>query len=191
MGPDMDMVLLALLVVPLVCAALGSAYYNRLVTLSRRCDQAFADIDVQLKHRHDLIPGLVETVKGFASHEKHIIETVMAARATAMRATTADARLAAEGELSARLVQMISVTENNPEVRGSQHFTELRRDLSDTENKIAAARRFLNMSVAEYNASLEQFPANVIGSKFGLKSRRFYDLGAERVFFEDAPAVKF
>lgn len=165
--------------------------YNRLIALSQRCDQAYGDVDVQLRHRHDLIPSLVETVKGFASHERGIIDSLMSARAAAMRAATPDQQQEAEAMLSVRLNQAIAQVESYPEVRGSQHFSELRREISDVENKIAAARRFMNMAVSEYNASLAQFPNNVISRKAGLHVRRFFDLGMDRVFVEEVPSFKF
>ncbi len=169
--------------------AIGS--YNRLVTLAQRCDQAGGDVDVQLRHRHDLIPALVETVRGFAKHEQGIVASLMTARAAAMRAASDEERQRAEASLSVQLNSAMALIESYPEVKGSQHFSELRREIADTEHKIAAARRFLNMAVAEYNATLGQFPANVIGRSTGLTSRRFFDLGLDRVFVEEAPVVRF
>lgn len=177
-----------------LCALAGGGAvksYNNLVALAQRCDQAAGDIDVQLRHRHDLIPSLVETVRGFASHERGIIDSLMNARAAAMRAATAEEQQEAEAVVSVKLNQALAAVETYPEVRGSQHFSDLRRELSDVENKIAASRRFLNLAVSEYNASLGQFPNNVIARKAGLRDRRFYDLGLDRVFAEEAPAFKF
>jgi LemA protein len=165
--------------------------YNRLVMLGQRCDRAYADIDVQLRHRHDLIPSLVETVKGFASHERGIIDSLMSARAAAVKAAGPEEQARAEAALSSRLGQVFASVETYPEVKGSQHFAELRREIADVENKIAASRRFLNMAVSEHNATLAQFPAGLIGRTFGLASRRFFDLGLDRVLMEDAPAVRF
>lgn len=190
-GVPMTSLLVFLLAIILALSGLTAFVYNRLITLAKRCDQAFADIDVQMRHRHDLVPNLVESVRGFASHERGIIETIMAARATAMRAGTQAEQLQAESQLTARLGHMIALVESNPQVQASSHFAELRRELADTEHKIAAARRFLNMTVAEYNAALERFPANAIGQTFGLYERRFFDLGLDRVFVEEAPSVKF
>ncbi len=167
--------------------------YNRLVALARRCDQAFADIDVQLKQRHDLIPNLVETVRGYAKHESTTLDAIMKARHAAQNAPTPAAALQAEGALGATLSRLMAVTEAQyPELQASSHFQNLRDELSDTENKISAARRYLNNAVGEYNASLEQAPSNLIGWMFGMKSRAFYDLGPEgRKTMDLAPAVKF
>ncbi len=172
-------------------ALFAAGSYNRLIALGRRCDQAFADIDVQLRHRHDLIPNLVETVKGFAAHEKETLGTIMQARAAAMRAVSPEAQMTAEAALSSGLGQLFSVVEQNPELKGSQHFMDLRREIADTEHKIAAARRFLNLAVTEYNTSIAQFPANTFSARMGLLPRRTFDLGLERVFVEEAPAVRF
>jgi LemA protein len=165
--------------------------HNRLVTLAQRCDQAFADIDVQLRNRHDLIPSLVETVRGFASHERAVIDSLMSARASAIRASTPEQQLQAEALVSVKLGQVLASAEAYPEVNGSQHFMELRREISDVEHKIAAARRFLNMAVSEHNASLAQFPNNLIVGRTGAQPRRYFDLGLDRVFAEEAPVVKF
>jgi LemA protein len=172
-------------------AAVTVLFYNRLVKLARRSDGAFADIDVQLKHRHDLIPNLIETVKGFVTHERGVIDSLVQCRTAAMRAQGPSAQLQAEAALGSRLGQVLALVESYPAVQASSHFIELRRELADCENKIAAARRFFNMAVGEYNAALEQFPLNFIGQASGLHPRRFYDLGVERVFVEEAPAVKF
>ena len=169
----------------------GVMAYNRLIMLGQRCDQAYADIDVQLRHRHDLIPNLVETVKGFASHERGIINSLMSARAAAVRAAGAEEQVRAEAMLSSQLVRVMASVEAYPEVTGSRHFTELRRDIADVEHKIAAARRFLNMAVAEYNATLAQFPAAMVGRSAGLHTRRMFDLGLDRVIMEEPVTVKF
>lgn len=174
-----------------IAAYLCVAAHNRLVMLGQRCDQAYADIDVQLRHRHDLIPNLVETVKGFAKHERGIIDSLMMARAAAVRAAGPQEQARAEAALSSELVRVMATVEAYPEVKGSQHFTELRREITDVEHKIAAARRFLNMAVAEYNASLAQFPAALVGRSSGLHSRRMFDLGLDRVIVEEPVSVKF
>jgi len=162
--------------------------YNRLAALSRRCERALADIDVQVRHRHDLIPSLVEAVRGFAGHEKGVIDSVVSARAEALRAVGSQDKLEAETMLTSSIVKLLSVAESNPSIQAGAHFSELRGDVN---NKIAAARRFFNMAVNEFNASLDQFPANVVGRRFGLSAKRSYDLGLERLFVEEIPAVKF
>src|ERR1700674_415080 len=133
--------------------------YNRLVAMRQRTNQAFADIDVQLKQRHDLIPNLVETVKGYAAHESGVFTKVTEARAAAMRATSVPEKSAAEGALSGALANLLAVAENYPQLKANENFRQLQDELGDLENKIAAARRFLNNAVAEYNTAIEQFPA--------------------------------
>jgi LemA protein len=169
------------------------AVYNRLVALARRCDQAFADIDVQLKQRHDLIPNLVETVKGYAKHESTTLDAIMKARHAAQNAPTPAAALQAEGVLGATLGRLMAVTEAQyPELQASSHFASLRDELADTENKISASRRYLNNAVGEYNSTLEQFPANIIAWMFGMSVKAFYDLGTEgRARMDVAPSVGF
>jgi LemA protein len=169
------------------------ALYNRLVALARRCDQAFADIDVQLKQRHDLIPNLVETVRGYTKFEGPTLEAIMKARHAAQTAPTPAAALQAEGMLGATLSRLMAVTEAQyPELKASEHFQNLSAELADNEHKISSARRFLNNAVAEYNATLEQAPANLVGWMFGMQSRAFYDLGTEaRAKMDVAPAVAF
>lgn len=179
-----------ILAIPAVALSAAILVYNRLALLARRCEQASADIDAQLRHRHDLIPGLVETVRSFAAHERGLVETVARARARALRAMTPREKMAAENDLTASIVQLLSVAEAYPTAQASAHYTDLRADLADVTNKITAARRFLNLAVREYNATLDQFPANVIGPRFGMRERKGYDLGMERVFLEDAPAVR-
>src|SRR5713101_8341122 len=141
--------------------------YNRLVTLSQRVGQAFADIDVQLKQRHDLIPNLVETVKGYAAHESGVFTKVTEARATAMRASSPAEKGAAEGVLSSALGNLLAVAENYPQLKANENFRQLQDELADLENKIAAARRFLNNAVAEYNAAIQQFPAVLFAGTVG------------------------
>lgn len=178
-----------MLAVPLGAAAVviggGVMVYNRLVALDTRCDTAFADIDVQLKHRHNLIPQLVQTVKSFAGQEKSILDGVVAARGKALSARSQDEQLAAEWSLGRAITQFMSVVESYPELQSSQHFNELRREISDVENKISAARRFLNLAVDEYNATLRQFPGNVIARSFGMARRRGFDLGIERMLIDE------
>src|SRR5580692_8383923 len=127
--------------------------FNRMVALRQAWKNAFADIDVQLKQRHDLVPSLVETVKGYAAHESGVFEKVTEARANAMRATTMSEKGAAEGALSGALANLFAVAENYPQLKANENFMQLQSELGDLENKIAAARRFFNNAVAEYNTS--------------------------------------
>jgi LemA protein len=177
-----------------LAAVIAISLYNRLVALKRRCDQAFSDIDVQLKQRHDLVPNLVETVKGYATHERGTLDAVIKARAAAQGAATPDARMAAEGALSGALGRLMLLSEAYPDLKASANFTQLSTELSDIENKIAAARRFFNGAVTEYNTTREQFPANVVASTFGsFDARSTFDLGQEsrKQLEAAAPAVKF
>jgi LemA protein len=164
--------------------------YNRLVALGARCDQAFADVDVQLKQRHDLIPNLVHTVRDFVGHERGTLEALMKARAAAMTAPTPAAQMQAESALTSRLGQLVAVVEANPQLQASAHFVSLREEIADVENKIAAARRYLNMAVTEHNTTLRQFPLNLLAKPLRLSARAFYDLGADRVFLDEAPSAK-
>lgn len=186
---------LILLIAAVVLAVLLIGVYNRLVALRQNCGQAFADIDVQLKQRHDLIPNLVETVKGYAAHEKGTLEAVIAARNSAVSAErTGDpkAMAQAEGMLGAALGRLIALAEAYPDLKANANFQQLQAELSDIENKLAAARRFFNNAVGEYNTSREQFPAVLVAGPFGFGPREFFDVGADnRAALEQAPQVKF
>ena len=185
---------LILLIVVVVLAVLMIGIYNRLVALRQNCNQAFADIDVQLRQRHDLIPNLVETVKGYAAHESGTLEAVTAARTAAVSAEkTGDpkAMAAAEGVLGQALGRLIALSEAYPDLKANQNFLKLQDELSDIENKLAAARRFFNNAVGEYNTGREQFPASAMAGMFGFGPRDFFDLGQERAAVSEAPQVKF
>jgi LemA protein len=174
----------------LVVAAI--AVYNTLIALARRCDQAAADVDVQLKQRFDLIPNLVETVKGYAGHERGALEAVIRARNATAMATTPAAQAQAESMLGGALGRLMAVVEAYPELKASANFTALHEELSDLENKIAAARRFMNNVITEYNVTREQFPANVFATLFGFKGRETAVIAADaRATIEAAPAVRF
>ena len=147
--------------------------YNRLVALRQNRNNAFADIDVQLKQRFDLVPSLVETVKGYASHEKETFEKVTQMRAKVADANNEEERLQAESALTSALINLNAVAENYPELKADQNFQRLMAELSDIENKIAAARRFFNNATSEYNTSIQQFPANLIAGPFGFSSGSF------------------
>ncbi|NCC03934.1 MAG: LemA family protein [Proteobacteria bacterium] len=165
--------------------------YNRLVALRQKTKNALSDIDVQMKQRHDLIPNLVETVKGYASHEKEVFEKVTEARATAMHAQTVNEKDHAESALSGALMNLMAVAENYPQLRANENFMNLQNELSDIENKIAAARRFFNNAVTEYNTAIQQFPAVLLAKIFGFFEADMFTLGDERAAVEKAPAVKF
>jgi LemA protein len=165
--------------------------YNGLVAMRQRVGQAFADIDVQLKQRHDLIPNLVETVKGYAAHERGTLEAVIQARNTAMAAQGPAQQAAAENMLSGALRQLFALSEAYPNLKANANFQQLQDELTDIENKLAAARRFFNNAVQEYNTGIQQFPAALFASIFGFAPREFFDVGEERKTLDQAPQVKF
>ena len=165
--------------------------YNGLVAMRQRVNQSFADIDVQLKQRHDLIPNLVETVKGYAGHERGTLEAVVKARQTAMAAPNVEQKVAAENMLSGALRQLFALSEAYPDLKANQNFMQLQSEISDIENKLAASRRFFNNAVQEYNTGIQQFPAALFASSFGFTPQVFFDLGETRTQLEQAPQVKF
>lgn len=168
--------------------AWGAAVYNGLVARRQRTNQAFADIDVQLKQRHDLVPGLVQVVKGYAAHEKEVLEAVIRARSAAMAAPQGSAgQASAESSLGKALGRLIAVSEAYPDLKANDGFRHLQGELSDIENKLASARRFLNNAVGDYNAAIESFPAVLIARRFGFAPRAFFDLGDSDRKALDAP----
>jgi LemA protein len=181
-------IVLGVLVI-LVLFAMGA--YNRLVALGQRVGQAFADIDVQLKQRHDLVPNLVETVKGYAAHERGTLDEVVKARNAAMSAQGTGQVAAAENQLSGALGKLIALSEAYPDLKANANFIRLQDELTDIENKLAAARRFFNNTVSEFNAAIQQFPAVLIAGAMGFAPRTFFDLGEDRAAAETAPQVKF
>ena len=162
--------------------------YNSLVALKNRAKEAWSDIDVQLKRRYDLIPNLVETVKGYAAHERELFEKVTQARTQAMVAQGLKEKGEAENMLSSTLKSLFAVAENYPDLKASTNFLELQRELTDTEDKIQAARRFYNTNVRDLNIKIETFPANLIAGLFGFKPMEFF--GAEEGAREPV-SVKF
>jgi LemA protein len=185
----MEWVILAIIVVAVIY---GIATYNGLVGLRQRVNQAFADIDVQLKQRHDLIPNLVETVKGYAAHEKTTLDAVVEARNKALVAQGPAQQAAAEQQLSGALGRLIALSEAYPDLKASANFQQLQSELSDVENKLAAARRFFNNAVSEYNAAIQALPAVLFAGPLGFQPREFFDVGAEaRQTLDVAPSVKF
>lgn len=165
--------------------------YNGLVAMRQRVNQSFADVDVQLKQRHDLIPNLVETVKGYATHERGTLEAVVAARNRAISAHGPEQQVASENQLTGALRQLFALSEAYPDLKANQNFQQLQTELSDIENKLAAARRFFNNAVSEYNTGIQQFPAALFAASFGFHPQTFFDVGEERKTLEQAPAVKF
>ncbi|MFO1242531.1 MAG: LemA family protein [Rickettsiales bacterium] len=165
--------------------------YNRIVALKQSRANAFADVDVQLKQRYDLIPNLVEAVKGYMSHESGVFQKVTDARAAAMSASTINGKIQAEAVLDRALMDLRAVAENYPDLKASSNVSQLQSELADVENKIAAARRFFNNATNEYNTAIQQFPAILIARMFGFQQETFFDLGAERITFDKAPEVKF
>jgi LemA protein len=166
--------------------------YNKLVRLRNRRENAFADIDVQLRQRHDLIPQLVETVKGYATHERELLLKVTEARTAAMGATTIDGKIVAEQQLSTALAGLKVQVEAYPDLKANQNFLQLQEELSDIENKLAAARRFFNGATTEYNNAVESFPGNLIARNFGFKREIMFDLGTDtRKQMEEPPKIQF
>jgi LemA protein len=165
------------IIIALVLIALWIIFtYNRLVTLRNRAREAWSDIDVQLKRRYNLIPNLVETVKGYAAHERGVFEKVTEARTRAMGAQTVKEKADAENFLSQTLKSLFAVAENYPDLKASQNFLELQRELRDTEDKIQAARRFYNTNVRDLNIKIESFPANIVATLFGFSKMDFFEI---------------
>ncbi|MBP9710805.1 MAG: LemA family protein [Candidatus Pacebacteria bacterium] len=165
--------------------------YNRFITLVQRAKEAWADIDVQLKRRYDLIPNLVETVRGYMSHEAGTLEKVTKARTQAMDAGGVKEKGEAENMLSDALKSLFAVSEAYPDLKANTNFLELQRELSDTENKIQAARRFYNGVVRDLNTAIQSFPGNIIAGMFRFTEREFFELGADEQAARQPVAVKF
>ena len=183
-------IVIAVIAAPLL---FGIMIYNRLVALRQTRMNAFSDVDVQLKQRYDLVPQLVETVKGYAAHEKTTFENVTEARAAVGRNSGAgEGRMKAEGMLGGALMGLFAVAENYPQLKADQNFQRLMAELSDIENKIAAARRFFNSATNELNTSVQQFPNNVVAGMFGFKTEPFFEVDpAMKEAMDKAPEVKF
>jgi LemA protein len=171
----MDISLIIVLVVVGVIVLFVWGVYNSLVTAKIRIKEAFSQIDVQLKRRTDLIPNLIETVKGYAKHEKGVLEQVTEARTNLMGAKTTQQKAEANNMLSDTLKSLFAVSENYPDLKASQNFLSLQEELADTENKIAYSRQFYNSNVMDYNTKLQVFPSNVVGNMFGFKEVEFFE----------------
>lgn len=165
--------------------------YNGLVSKRQRCNQAFADIDVQLKQRRDLIPNVVEAVKGYASHERETLDAVIEARNSATAAGTPDEKAQAESALSGALGRLFALAEAYPDLKANTNFLQLQDELSETEDKLAAARRFYNSAVQDYNTATEQFPGSIVAGMFGFVRRTFFDIGDSREELSKAPKIDF
>ncbi len=166
--------------------------YNGLVMKRQRVNQAFADVDVQLKQRQNLIPNLVETVKGYAAHEQATFQQVIAARNAAQAASSAGEMAKAEGALTQALGKLFALAEAYPDLKANTTFLQLQQQLSSIEDKLAAARRFYNSAVQDYNTAREQFPGSIIAGSFNFEGREFFDVGADsRATMDEPPQVKF
>lgn len=182
---------IVLIVVAVVLTLWSISLYNSLVKLRNNRENAFADIDVQLKQRHDLIPQLVETVKGYASHEKETLERIINARNGAISAKTIDDKIVAENALTSALSGLKITLEAYPDLKANQNFLQLQEEISDLENKLAAVRRYFNSATKELNNAVEVFPANLIAKMFGFKKEVMFDLGEQRATLKEAPKFKF
>ena len=179
-------IVLGILVVLLLAVV---AVYNGLVTRRVQCREAWSQIDVQLKRRHDLIPNLVETVKGYAAHERGTLEAVTAARGAAVSATGIKERAEAENMLTGALRQLLAVAEAYPNLKANENFTQLQEELASTENRISFARQHYNDTAADYNTTVQKFPSNIVAGMFGFKEQEFFQL--EDKAEKEAPQVKF
>lgn len=167
------------------------AVYNGLITLKTRTEEAWSDIDVQLKRRYDLIPNLVNTVKSYAKHEKEVFEKVTEARSAAMSAKGVKEQGAAEGELAKTLKSIFAIAENYPDLKASQNFLALQEELTDTENKIEAARRFYNANVRDFNIKIRVFPSNIIANNFKFEAKDLFEVqGSQKEAIKEPPRVE-
>jgi len=185
------MILLVILGIIILLAVWGVSLYNRLIRLRNSREQAFADVDVQLKQRHDMIPQLVEAVKGYMQHERAVLTEITEARANAMQAKTINEKITAEQRLSTALDGLRVAVEAYPDLKASQNFLDLQNEIADIENKIAAARRFFNSATKELNTAVEVFPSNLIATLFNFKREMMFDLGEARTTVEEPPKIQF
>ena len=182
-------IFLAFLAIPLIWAALK---YNLFIRLRNNRENAFADIDVQLKQRHDLIAQLVATVKGYASHEKETLDRIVSARSGAINAKTIDEKIVAEKTLTSALSGLKIIVEAYPNLKANTNFMHLQEEIADTENKLAAVRRYFNSATKELNTAIEMFPANIIAKMFGFQKQMMFDLStSERQDLQQPPEISF
>ncbi|MDR2885865.1 MAG: LemA family protein [Rikenellaceae bacterium] len=177
--------------IALLLILIVAGMYNGLVKMRNNRENAFADIDVQLKQRHDLIPQLVASVKGYAAHEKETLDRVISARNGAMAARTIDDKIVAENALSGALNGLKVTLEAYPDLKANQNFLQLQEEISDIENKLASVRRYFNSATKEYNNKVQTFPSNLIAGMFGFKREIMFDLGDTRTTLEQAPKIEF
>ena len=183
---------LIVIIVAIVVVLFLISMYNNLVKLRNNRENAFANIDVQLKQRYDLIPQLVSTVKGYATHERELLERVTAARTAAMSATGINDKIQAENALSSALAGLKISVEAYPDLKANQNFLQLQAELSDIENKLAATRRFFNSATKELNNAVQTFPANLIAGMFGFHKEPMFEIPSEeRAAYDKAPEIKF
>ena len=185
------MTAIIVIVVVVILAAWLVSMYNSLVKMRNNRENAFADIDVQLKQRHDLVPQLVETVKGYAAHEKDTLERVINARNGAIGAKTIDEKIVAENALSSALSGLKITLEAYPDLKANQNFLQLQEEIADLENKLSSVRRYFNSATKEYNNAVETFPSNILAGMFGFRKEVMFDLGEQRAALEKAPKIKF
>lgn len=185
------MVSIVLIVVVVIVAIWAVSMYNGLVKLRNNRENAFADIDVQLKQRHDLVPQLVETVKGYAAHEKDTLERVIQARNGAMGARTIDEKIVAENALTSALSGLKITLEAYPDLKANQNFLQLQEEIADLENKLSSVRRYFNSATKELNNAVQTFPSNLLAGMFGFHKETMFDLGEQRTQLEEAPKIKF
>ena len=185
------MTAIIVIVVVVILAAWLVSMKNSLVKMRNNRENAFADIDVQLKQRHDLVPQLVETVKGYAAHEKDTLERVINARNGAIGAKTIDEKIVAENALSSALSGLKITLEAYPDLKANQNFLQLQEEIADLENKLSSVRRYFNSATKEYNNAVETFPSNILAGMFGFRKEVMFDLGEQRAALEEAPKIKF
>jgi len=185
------MIILIILGLIVILVLMAISLYNRLVKLRNTREQAFADVDVQLKQRHDMIPQLVDAVKGYMVHERGVLTEITEARAKAMSATTINDKIVAENRLSTALDGLKVAVEAYPDLKASQNFMNLQNEIADIENKIAAARRFFNSATKELNVATELFPSNIVATIFSFKREPLFELGDQRTVVEAPPKIQF
>jgi LemA protein len=186
----MTLVIIIAIIAAVVFSVIG--IYNNLVKLRNNRENAFADIDVQLKQRYDLVPQLVATVKGYASHEKELLESITAARSAAANAASIDEKIKADQQLTSALAGLKVQVEAYPDLKANQNFLQLQGELSDIENKLAAVRRYFNSATRELNNAVQTFPGNIFAGIFGFKKEAMYEIEAsQRAAVEKAPEIKF
>ncbi len=185
-------VFVVILIILVVLVIAGIGLYNRLVRLRNNRENAFADVDVQLRQRHDLIPQLVESVKAYMKHESTVLTEITIARANAIKAGTVNEKIIAENQLSSALQGLRIAVEAYPDLKANQNFLQLQEEISDIENKLAAARRFFNSATKELNNAVQTFPSNILADMFGFKREPMFDVGdGQRPQLEETPKLNF